>query len=130
MGVVRPFLAVGFMAAALLGVSAGAAYAASVKGEVPFTQTGDEFPLVNGNDYTVSYNASGGEGRKVSGGFTLSGLDDGLFFGGKTYLFCSPTKIIFEVNPPKNKGVDYADYVVIDGGTVDVVGPGGSVPNC
>ena len=65
MRVVRPFLAVGLLAGALLSVSAGAAYAASVKGEVPFTQTGDEFPLVDGNDYTVSYNASGGDGRKV-----------------------------------------------------------------
>ena len=78
------------MFAALLGGSAGTAYAVAsvnVKGEGTFTQTADDSPLASGTEYTVSYNSSGGTGKKASGGFTLSETDGTFVIGGKTIFF-------------------------------------------
>ena len=132
MRIVRLLLSGGLLCVALMSVAAGAVQAApgqSAKGVVTFTQLTDDPPLEAGEEYTLSYNASGSS-AKASGGFTLSG--DDIFLGGKTIAFCDSTGIIFEVNPPKKGSPDLADYLVIraDGTIVDVVPPGGQTPTC
>jgi hypothetical protein len=108
------------------------------KGEVTFRQMGDDPPLDDGTTYTLSYNSSGGSGKKASGGFTLYGTD-GSFLGGKTIDLCQypdgTTRIINSVNPPKKSGVQEAAYLIItidkDGNeTVDAVQARIPAPTC
>ena len=131
------------MFAALLGGSAGTAYAVSsvnLKGEGTFTQATKDAPLDSATDYIVSYNSSGGPGKKASGGFTLSETDGTFVIGGKTISFCQydngTTRIINSVNPPKKNGVQEAAYLTITLNqsnvvtAVDAVQDPASTPSC
>jgi len=128
---IRTIATVAMMSAALFGASGAIASAApgpTYRDEADVTPLTNDGPLVANQTYHLSYNSSGTEGGKVSGGFTLSGPNN-VFLGGKTELICQDadgaTRIINRLNPPKKGGSPDYEWLVIriENGieTVDVV---------
>lgn len=112
MRIVRPLLAVA-LTAALIGVSAPVAHAATVasaKGDVTVIVPSDS--AVPAGEYQLGLNSSL-TGKKSTGGFSLLGP---VFVGGRTVLYCpgEVTIIVNEVNPPKKNSYDFPDrYLAI-----------------